>query len=156
GAQGLRLVSDHHHEVALTDLKLPDVYGIDLVAKLKEASPGTEVIMITGYGAVTEAIEATKAGAFYFMEKPVEFEELMALIERAIERGRQVEEIAQLRDRLRERASYYNIIGSSRPMQNIYEIIESIAESDANVMILGESGTGKELIANAIHFKSAR
>jgi DNA-binding NtrC family response regulator len=156
GAQGLRLVAEHHHEVVLTDLKLPDIYGIELVAKLKEASPATEVIMITGYGAVTEAIEATKAGAFYFMEKPVEFEELMALIERAIERGRQVVEIEQLRGRLRERASYYNIIGSSRPMQNIYEIIESIAESDANVMILGESGTGKELIANAIHFKSAR
>jgi DNA-binding NtrC family response regulator len=156
GAQGLRLVAEHRHEVALTDLKLPDIDGIELVTKLKESSPATEVIMITGYGAVTEAIEATKAGAFYFMEKPVEFEELMALIERAVERGRQFVEIERLRDRLRERTSYYNIIGSSRPMQNIYEIIESIAESDANVMILGESGTGKELIANAIHFKSAR
>jgi two-component system, NtrC family, response regulator AtoC len=156
GAQGLRLVAEHRHEVTLTDLKLPDIYGIDLVVKLKEASPRTEVIMITGYGAVTEAIEATKAGAFYFMEKPVEFEELMALVERAIERGRQVVEIERLRAKLREPTSYYNIIGSSRPMQNIYEIIESIAESDANVMILGESGTGKELIANAIHFKSAR
>ena len=80
GAQGLRLVAEHRHEVALTDLKLPDIDGIELVMKLKESSPATEVIMITGYGAVTEAIEATKAGAFYFMEKPVEFEELMALI----------------------------------------------------------------------------
>src|SRR5215510_8306001 len=156
GAQALRLVAEHRHEVVLTDLKLPDIYGIELVAKLKEVSPGTEVIMITGYGSVTEAIDATKAGAFYFIEKPVEFEELMALIGRAIERGRQAEEIERLRGRLRERDSYYNIIGSSRAMQNIYEIIESIAESDANVMILGESGTGKELIANAIHFKSAR
>jgi DNA-binding NtrC family response regulator len=156
GAQALRLVAEHRPEVVLTDLKLPDIYGIDLVAKLKEACPGAEVIMITGYGAVTEAIEATKAGAFYFMEKPVEFEELMALIVRAIERGRQVVEIEQLRRRLIEPTRYENIIGSSRPMQNIYEIIESIAESDANVMILGESGTGKELIANAIHFKSAR
>ena len=156
GAQGLRLVAEHRHEVALTDLILPDFNGIELVAKLKEASPGTEVIMITGFGSVTEAIEATKAGAFHFIVKPVEFEELMVTIERAVERGRQVEEIERLRGRLRERDSYYNIIGSSRPMQNIYEIIESIAESDANVMILGESGTGKELIANAIHFKSAR
>src|SRR5262245_60793589 len=79
GAEGLRLVAERHHEVALTDLKLPDIYGIELVAKLKESSPGTEVIMITGYGSVSEAIEATKAGAFYFIEKPVEFEELMAL-----------------------------------------------------------------------------
>src|SRR5215470_5178873 len=156
GTQGLRVVAEHRPEVVLTDLKLPDIDGIELVTKLKESSPATEVIMITGYGAVTEAIEATKAGAFYFMPKPVEFEELMALIERAIERGRQVVEIEQLRRRLIEPTRYYNIIGSSRPMQNIYEIIESIAESDANVMILGESGTGKELIANAIHFKSAR
>src|SRR6266545_3999694 len=156
GAQGLRLVAEHRPEVVLTDLKLPDVYGIDLVAKLKEACPSAEVIMITGYGAVTEAIEATKAGAFYFMEKPVEFEELMALIERAIERGRQAVEIERLRAKLREPTSYYGIIGSSQSMQNIYEIIESIAESDANVMILGESGTGKELIANVIHLRSAR
>jgi DNA-binding NtrC family response regulator len=156
GAQGLRLVAEHRHEVVLTDLKLPDIYGIDLVAKLKEACPGAEVIMITGYGDISEAIEATNKGAFYFMKKPVEFEELMALIERAIERGRQAVEIAQLRKEIVKPDRYYNIIGSSRPMQNIYEIIESIAESDANVMILGESGTGKELIANAIHFKSAR
>jgi len=156
GAQGLKQVAERRPEVALTDLRLPDISGIDLVSKMKEASPGTEVIMITAYSTVNEAIEATKAGAFYFSEKAAEFEELMALIERAIERGRQAEEIEQLRGRLRERDSYYNIIGSSRAMQNIYEIIESIAESDANVMILGESGTGKELIANAIHFKSAR
>ena len=156
GAQGLKMVADRRPEVALTDLRLPDISGIDLVSKMKEASPGTEVIMITAYSTVNEAIEATKAGAFYFSEKAAEFEELMALIERAIERGRQAEEIEQLRGRLRARDSYYNIIGSSRAMQNIYEIIESIAESDANVMILGESGTGKELIANAIHFKSAR
>jgi len=156
GRQGLKMLSEQRHEVALTDLQLPDINGIELVAKLKEVSPSTEVIMVTGYGSVEGAIEATKAGAFYFIQKPVEYEELMALIERAIERGRQAEEIEQLRDRLRKRDSYYNIIGSSRPMQNIYEIIESIAESDANVMILGESGTGKELIANAIHFKSAR
>ncbi len=160
GAQGLRLIGEHRPEVVLTDYKLPDILpeidGIKFVAKLKEASPNTEVIMITGFGSVNVAIEAIKAGAFYFTEKPVEYEELMALIERAIERGRQAEEIERLRDRLRERDSYYNIIGSSRAMQNIYEIIESIAESDANVMILGESGTGKELIANAIHYKSAR
>ncbi len=156
GAQGLKLVAEQHPQVVLTDLRLPDISGIDLVAKLKESSPGVEVIMITAYSTVNEAIEATKAGAFHFIEKAAEFEELMALIERAIERGRQVEEIEQLRDRLRQRDSYYNIIGSSRAMQNIYEIIESIAASDANVMILGESGTGKELIANAIHFKSAR
>ncbi len=160
GEKGLKLIAEQHHEVALTDLYLPDINGIELVEKLKEVSPGSEIIMITGYssvtGAVDAAIDAIKAGAFYFIEKPVEFEELFVLIEKAVERARQREEINQLRGRLSQRASYYNIIGSSRAMQNIYETIDSIAESDANVMIIGESGTGKELIANAIHFKSTR
>ena len=156
GAQGLELIAEHRPEIALTDLRLPDVSGTDLIAKLKEASRGTEVIMITAFSTVNVAIEAIKAGAFHFIEKTVEFDELMALIERGIERGQQVREIEQPRGRLHERDSYYNIIGSSRAMRNIYEIIENIAESDASVMIIGESGTGKELIANAIHYKSAR
>ncbi len=156
GEQGLKLLADQRHELVLTDLQLPDIDGIELVRKLKETWPAAEIIMVTGYGSVNDAIEATKAGAFYFVEKPVEYEELFVLIEKALERGRQAEEIRQLRDRLTERTSYYNIIGSSRAMQNIYEIIDNIAESDANVMIVGESGTGKELIANAIHYKSAR
>ncbi|HKX31845.1 MAG TPA: sigma-54 dependent transcriptional regulator [Blastocatellia bacterium] len=156
GEQGLKLLAEHRHEVTLTDLQLPDIDGIELVKKLKEVWPGTEIIMVTGYGSMTGAIEAIKAGAFFFIEKPVEFEELFALIEKAIERGRQAEEIRLLRGRLRDRESYYNIIGSSLAMQNIYEIIDSVAESDANIMIVGESGTGKELIANAIHYKSVR
>ncbi len=156
GEKGLKLIAEQRHEVALTDLKLPDIDGVELVEKLKEVSPNSEMIMITGYGSMTGAIDAIKAGAFYFIEKPVEFEELFVLIEKAVERGRQLEEINQLRGRLSQRDSYYKIIGSSRAMQNIYEIIDSIAESDANVMIIGESGTGKELIANAIHFKSTR
>jgi DNA-binding NtrC family response regulator len=112
--------------------------------------------MISGYGSVTKAVEATKAGAFYFVEKPVEFEELMLLIEKAAERRQQAEEIKQLRGRLTSRTSYYKIIGSSKPMQEVYEIIDGVAETDANILIIGESGTGKELIANAIHFKSRR
>jgi DNA-binding NtrC family response regulator len=156
GEKGLKLIAEQRHEVALTDLRLPDINGVELVEKLKEVSPNSEMIMITGFGSMTGAIDAIKAGAFYFIEKPVEFEELFVLIEKAVERGRQREEIDQLRGRLSQRASYYNIIGSSRAMQNIYETIDSIAESDANVMIIGESGTGKELIANAIHYKSTR
>ena len=156
GQEALKLNADQHSDVVLTDLQLPDIDGIELVRRLKENAPGTEIIMVTGYGSVNGAIEATKAGAFYFIEKPVEFEELFVLIEKAIERSRQAEEIRLLRDRLTSRLSYYNIIGSSKAMQNIYEIIDSVAESDANIMIVGESGTGKELIANAIHFKSLR
>jgi DNA-binding NtrC family response regulator len=156
GEQGLKLVEGNKFDVALTDLLLPDLDGIELVRRFKEASPDTEIIMISGYGSISKAVEAAKAGAFHFVEKPVEFEELMLLMEKALERRQQAEEIKQLRGRLTSRSSYYNIIGSSKAMQNIYEIIDSVAESDANILIIGESGTGKELIANAIHYKSLR
>jgi two-component system, NtrC family, response regulator AtoC len=156
GEEGLKLIGEHGVDVALTDLQLPDIHGIELVGMLKEISPRTEIIMVTGYSSLNDAISAIKAGAFYFIEKPVEFEELSLLLEKAIERGSQAEEIKNLLGRLSERTSYYNLIGSSKTMQDIYEIIEGVAESDANIMIIGESGTGKELIANAIHYKSLR
>src|SRR5581483_9649417 len=156
GEEGLRLCADQHSDIVLTDLQLPDIDGIELVRQLKEAVPSTEIIMITGYSSVTGAIEAIRAGAFYFIEKLVEFDELFVLIEKALERHHQAEEIRQLSSRLTKRDSYFNIIGSSKAMQNIYETIDSVAESDANIMVIGESGTGKELIANAIHYKSHR
>jgi DNA-binding NtrC family response regulator len=156
GEEGVKLVEGSHFDVVLTDLQLPDLDGIEVVKRVKELSPDTEIIMISGYASVSKAVEATKAGAFYFIEKPVAFEELMVLIEKAIERREQAEEIKQLRGRLTSRTSYYDIIGNSKAMQDIYEIIDSVAESDANILILGESGTGKELIANAIHYKSLR
>jgi DNA-binding NtrC family response regulator len=156
GETGLRIITEQNIEVALTDLQLPDIDGIELVKKLKEASPAVEVIMVTGFGSLKGAIDAIKAGAFHYVEKPVEYEELFIVLENALEHRRQAEEIRQLRDHLSTRTSYYNIIGSSKGMQDIYEIVDSVAESDANIMIIGESGTGKELIANAIHFKSLR
>ncbi|MBI3654766.1 MAG: sigma-54-dependent Fis family transcriptional regulator [Acidobacteria bacterium] len=156
GVDGIRLLQENNFPLILTDLHLPDVNGIEIVKQAKALSPNTEIIVISGYGSVSGAVEATKAGAFYFVEKPVEYEELTLLIEKALERRQQAEEIKQLRGKLKDRTSYYNIIGSSKAMQAIYEIIDNVAESDANILILGESGTGKELIANAIHYKSAR
>jgi DNA-binding NtrC family response regulator len=155
-ADGLALVEKKAFDVVLTDLLLPDMSGIELVKRLKTLSPATEIIIITGYGSVTLAVEATKAGAFYFVEKPVDFDELLILVEKAFERRKQAEEIKDLRGKLATRDAYYNIIGGSRAMQNIYEIIESVAVSDANILIVGESGTGKELVANAIHYRSQR
>ena len=156
GEEAIKLAEKSRYDIVLTDMMLPDYDGIELVRQFKELSPDTELIMITGYSSVTKAVEATKAGAFYFVEKPVKFEELLVLIEKALERREQVAEINTLRGRLSQRSSYYNIIGSSRAMQNVYEIIDSVAESDANILIIGESGTGKELVANAIHYKSMR
>ncbi|MCI0336750.1 MAG: sigma-54 dependent transcriptional regulator [Acidobacteria bacterium] len=156
GEEGLNLLAENQFDVALTDLRLPDIDGISLVSRFKESSPETEIIVITGYGSVANAVEATKAGAFFFVEKPVNYDELSILIGKALERREQTTEIRQLRRKLSDPSSYYNIIGSSKAMQNIYEMIESVASSDANVLIIGESGTGKELVANAVHYKSLR
>lgn len=156
GSKGLSCVAENEFDIILTDLNLPDIDGIEMVRRCKELSPHTEIIMVTGFGSVEKAIEATKAGAFYYVEKPVEFKELLILIEKAVDRKKQAEEIKELRGKLSSRTSYEGVIGGSRAMQDIYEIIESVAESDANIFILGESGTGKEVIANAIHYKSHR
>jgi DNA-binding NtrC family response regulator len=163
GQQGLSFIEENEFDIILTDLHLPDISGIEMVRRSKEILPDTEIIMVTGFGSMEKAIEATKAGAFYYVEKPIEFEELFVLIQKAVERKQQAkeikeqtEEIKKLRGKLTERNFYQGIIGGSRSMQDIYEIIESVAESDANILILGESGTGKEVIANAVHYKSHR
>lgn len=156
GKKGLEYIKEFEFDIILTDLNLPDINGIEMVKQCKEIAPDTEIIMITGFGSTEKAVEATKAGAFYYVEKPVEFDELLVLIEKAIDRKSQKAEIRELRGKLSSRTSYEGIIGGSRVMQDIYEIIESVAESDANILILGESGTGKEVIANAIHYKSHR
>lgn len=156
GEQGLEHIRDGEFDIILTDLNLPDISGIEMVRRSKEIAPLTEIIMVTGFGSVEKAIEATKAGAFYYVEKPVEFEELLVLIEKAVERKQQAAEIRELRGKLSSPTSYEGVIGGSRSMQNIYEIIENVAESDANILILGESGTGKEVIGNAVHYKSRR
>jgi len=156
GEVGLEQIKQNDFDVILTDLHLPDVSGIGLVKSSKELAPQTEIIMITGDGSNDRAIEATKAGAFWYLEKPLDFDELFELIGKAVERKRQAAEIKELRGRLSSRTSYEGVIGGARSMQNIYEIIENVADSEANILILGESGTGKEVIANAVHYKSRR
>src|SRR5436305_12099703 len=156
GAEAIDLFDGGAHHLVICDLQLPDMDGLTLLRHMKDSRPTTEVIVITGYGSVQTAVEATKAGAFYFVEKPFDFEELSPLVEKALERRELMAETANMRRQLSTRAEYFNIIGSSKQMQTIYETIESVAKSDANVLIVGESGTGKELIANAIHYNSLR
>src|SRR5215813_3687080 len=156
GAAAIELFDGGAHHLVICDLQLPDMDGLTLLRHMKDAKPNTEVIVVTGYGSVQTAVEATKAGAFYFVEKPFDFEELLPLAEKALERRELMAETASMRRQLSTRSEYFNIIGSSKQMQTIYETIESVAKSDANVLIVGESGTGKELIANAIHYHSLR
>ncbi len=156
GAESIEQYDRGVHHLVLCDLQLPDMDGMEVLRHAKDANPSTEVIVMTGYGTVARVVEATKAGAFWFLEKPFDFEMLLPLIEKALERRELMAETATMRRQLSTRTEYFNIIGASKVMQTIYETIESVAKSDANVLIVGESGTGKELIANAIHYNSLR
>ncbi len=163
GNEGLELARSNEYDIILTDLNLPDINGIEMVRRSKEISPATEIIVVTGEDSAEKAIEATRVGAFGYIVKDGNYQGLMVDVRNAIERkqqtlinSQQAREIEELRGRLTSRTSYEGVIGGARSMQNIYEIIENVAESDANILILGESGTGKEVIANAVHYKSHR
>lgn len=156
GSEGLRIAIEERPDVILTDLRLPDMDGIELLKQVKDVLPDTEVILISGFGTFDVAVEAMRNGAFYFVEKPVNIDRLQILIDRALQLSGSSKEIKQLRGKLATRTTYEEIVGSSKTMQNLYEIIDSVAPSDASIMIIGESGTGKELIANAIHYTSLR
>ncbi|HLL76654.1 MAG TPA: sigma-54 dependent transcriptional regulator [Pyrinomonadaceae bacterium] len=156
GAEAIELFDGSGHRVVICDLQLPDVDGIDVLRHVKDTRPSTEVIVVTGHGTTARAVEATKAGAYDFVEKPFEFEKIAVVVRNAVKQVELVTEAETMRRQLSTRTEYFNIIGSSKSMQTIYETIESVAKSDANVLIVGESGTGKELIANAIHYNSLR
>lgn len=157
-AAALALLECQNFDLVITDLTLPENRqgGLELLTRIKEQWPETEVVIITGYGSVSQAVEATKAGAFYFVEKPFEPDQILLVAEKALERRRLIAESARLRERLAARLEHYHLIGQSKAMRTIYETIQSVARTDANVLIIGDSGTGKELIANAIHYNSRR
>ena len=156
GADAIELFDQGGHHVAICDLQLPDMDGLEVMRHIKDARPNSEVIVVTAHGSVAKAVEATKGGAFDFVDKPFDFEELQLRVENALNHRELRTENDNLRRQMSTRSEYSNIIGSSKPMQTIYETIDAVAKSDANVLIVGESGTGKELIANAIHYKSLR
>ena len=156
GTRGEETFKSWRPDAVVTDLMLPDMDGIELVRRFKEANPDVEVIVISGQGSISRAVDAVKAGASYFVEKPVEPEGLLALLEKAIAHRDLQAENQELKRQLQDRYKFANIIGKSRKMQELFELVESVAASDANILIQGENGTGKELIANAIHFNSLR
>ncbi|MCP4718573.1 MAG: sigma-54-dependent Fis family transcriptional regulator [Desulfobacteraceae bacterium] len=143
-------------DLVLTDVKMPGMTGIDLLEKTKEIKPDMPVIIMTAFGSVEKAVEAMHKGAYTFILKPFENEALIAHIAKAISVYKIVEENNILRDAMRTRYQFDNIIGKSKPMQELYEIIQKVAPTNASVLIEGESGTGKELVAKSIHYNSIR
>src|SRR5512147_406767 len=156
GTRGEEIFKQWRPDVVVTDLMLPDIDGIQLLRRLKEIDPSPEVIVISGQGTIARAVEAGQAGAFFFLEKPVSQDGLMNILGRAIDRTQERAEHQQLKEQIRGQYSFANIVGQSKKMKDLFELIESVAASEANILIQGENGTGKELIANAIHYNSKR
>jgi two-component system, NtrC family, response regulator AtoC len=156
GEKAIRLFSKNKYDVIITDLFLPGASGIDILKHVKEHPLPCSVILITGNATAETAVEAMKEGAFDYIIKPVNFEKLKVLVEKAVEKTRLVAENIYLRQQLRGKYKFDNIIGNSPAIQPVFSRMEKILHTDSTVLILGESGTGKELVARAIHFNGSR
>ncbi|MDB4959642.1 MAG: acetoacetate metabolism regulatory protein AtoC [Myxococcales bacterium] len=142
--------------VVVTDLKMPGMDGIELVKKIRAGEDAAAVVVMTAFGAVQTAVDAMRAGASDYLTKPLNFDELLVVLDKVLETEQLRRETRQLRARVRDRVAPNNIIGDAPPMQRVFEIVDQVAPSRATVLITGESGTGKELVANAIHQRSPR
>ena len=154
--EALRLLDDSTTDLVITDLKMPGIGGMDLLRRVKEAWPATEVVVMTAYGSIETAVEAMRSGAYDYITKPIDRDRFPVLVEKALERHFLASENQELRDRLETRARFQDMIGNSALMHQIYNLVEMVAASDVTVLVVGESGTGKELLARAIHQKSPR
>ncbi|HMK44819.1 MAG TPA: sigma-54 dependent transcriptional regulator [Dissulfurispiraceae bacterium] len=143
-------------DVIVSDYRLPGMDGVALLTALHENNPSLPFVMLTAFGTIEKAVDAIKKGAFNYLAKPVNPEDLLTLIREAAAKSRLLKENRLLKAELRERNSFKNIIGKSIRMQEIFDLVETVARSSSSILIQGESGTGKELVARAIHFESAR
>ncbi len=156
GFKALPKLDDFAPDVIVTDLKMPGLDGLGLMRKALDQDVDRAVIVMTAFGAVETAVAAMRAGAADYLSKPINFDELLLVVERALERRRLRQEAGQLRQRLTERHRIPSIIGSSPAMQAVFDTVLQVAPSRASVLITGESGTGKELVAAALHEHSGR
>ena len=156
GEEGLEKFRRGSFDVVITDLKMPKKSGLELLEIIKRESPETEVILMTAYATAQTAVDAMKKGAYDYLIKPFDMEELRLKVQRLLEKKRLEEENLNLRSQLKRRYRFDNIIGSSGKMQDVFQLVEKVARVDTTVLIRGESGTGKELIALAIHQNSPR
>ena len=156
GTTGIAGLEKDFYDLVLTDLKMPGLDGMDVLNYVISHCPETLCIILTGHGSIKNAVEAVKAGAYDYLTKPVDLEEILIAIQRAIEFRNLKRENVLLRNQLRKKYRFDNIIGDSGPMQKVFQTIEKVADTDSTIMILGESGTGKELVARALHYNSSR
>jgi DNA-binding NtrC family response regulator len=146
----------NNFDLVITDFYMPEMNGLELLAEIKKINPDVDVIVMTAFASVDNAVEAMKKGAYDYIVKPFQNDDLLLSIKRVLEKRRLAEENKYLRAELSKRYSFHNIIGKSPAMQDIFNLIERVADSDATALLIGESGTGKELVARAIHFSGKR
>src|SRR6187397_3424382 len=157
GSRAVEIFRSWRPDVVLLDLVLPDIDGIALLRQLKAIDEQPEMIVISGVGTITRALEAGQAGAFYFIEKSnLDPAGIVSILDRATDLQVERAQHERLKEKVRDQYAFSNIIGKSKKMRELFELIEAVAESDANILIQGENGVGKELIANAIHYNSNR
>ena len=154
--EAIEKFNDNSYSLIITDIKLPGKTGIDLLEYVKSKEPDVPVIMITAFGTIANAINAMKKGAFNYLTKPINPDELLTVMKEAIEKYELRNENISLKSELKQKYMFSNIIGKSAPMQEIFNTIRMVSKTHANILIVGESGTGKELVARAIHYDSNR
>ena len=156
GQEALNKFKNSSYDLVISDVCMPVMGGIDLLKELRKNSYDAEVVLITGFGKINDAVEAMKHGASDYITKPVSNKELNLRVRRVFEKQSLVNEVVVLHKALEDRYSFGNIIGKSKKMRELYEIISTVSTTDANILITGDTGTGKELVAKAIHFNSLR
>ncbi|MFZ4859798.1 MAG: sigma-54-dependent transcriptional regulator [Desulfuromonadaceae bacterium] len=156
GVSALDLIDRLQYQVIVSDLFLPDKSGLDILQHVQKASPSTELIVVTGHASAQTAVRAMKEGAFDYITKPIDFDELKIVIVKALEKQRLLSENIFLRSQLKGRFEFSNIIGSSPAMNLVFERMNRIVKTDSAVLVSGESGTGKELVARALHYNGKR
>lgn len=154
--EGLEVLRQNRIDLILLDLRLGSLDGIEILRKIKEINSEVPVIIMTAFGSIQSSVEAVKAGAFYYITKPIETEELKILIAKALDYNRLSNEVKRLSDSIRDENSYFGIIGRSPKIQDLFITIEKVKDINSNVLIIGESGTGKEMVARALHYGSKR
>ncbi len=156
GDAALTLIEKNVYDIVLTDVKMPGLDGIELLKEIKKISARTYVIIMTAFGTIGSAVEAMKQGAYDYISKPFKLDEIQILIRKILEEKALRQEVDHLRKEVRRRYRFNNIIGKSKEMQEVFDLIEKISPGKSTILIHGKSGTGKELVAKAIHYNSPR
>ena len=156
GTSALARMDQKPFHIVLSDIRLPDMDGLEILNRIKKNYPTTEVILITGYATLDQAVEAVKKGAFYYLAKPFTPDQVRAVVNRAAEHSKLSSENKRLREEVFQKIQYDGIVGISSKIKDLLQAIGKVSQIDCNVLIQGESGTGKELVAQAVHFNSSR